>query len=260
MGYETILVSDAGMVRTITLNRPERRNALTPLMQTELTEAFKAAGSDDACAVVVLTGAGITFCAGLDLTVLQEMKGRSSAQMEEDARRVAGMFAALYEIEKPTIAAVQGAAVAGGTGLATICDFTIAAPDAKFAYTEVKIGFVPALVSVYLMLNVGEKRARDLLLTARVFTAEDALQYGLVTEIVPAEGLMARVDAVVKMLLANSPASLRATKKLLLEQRRGWMEAGIAGALAANAASRETADFTEGVAAFLEKRKADWKR
>ncbi len=255
MSYETILIADEGWVRTITLNRPERRNAMTPEMQMELIRALEEAGGSD-CRVVVLAGAGESFCSGLDLAVLQKAQNKSAAEHREDAVRIARLFRALYELPKPTIAAVQGAAVAGGTGLATICDFTVAVPGAKFGYTEARIGFVPAVVSAYLRLQIGDKAARDLLLTARLFDAAEGFRLGLVSEVV--DDLPGRVKALAERLAANSPASLRATKKLLAAQNRGWLDAAIELAMEANAAARETADFHEGVAAFLEKRKPEW--
>ena len=135
--------------------------------------------------VVVLAGEGESFCAGLDLAVLREMGSMSSEQHRVEAERVARMFRVLWECDVPTIAMVQGAAVAGGTGLATMCDFTVAAPEAKFGYTEVRIGFVPALVSAYLALQVGDKVARGLMLSGRLFGADEALRLGLVNELVP---------------------------------------------------------------------------
>src|SRR5882757_6717836 len=214
MTYATILVTEDDGVRTITLNRPERRNAMTPEMQGELIAAMREA-AEGACRVVVCAGAGEAFCAGLDLTSLQGMNDRTAAEHTADAERIALLFRTLYELPKPTIAVVQGAAVAGGTGLATICDFTLAAPVAKFGYTEVRIGFVPALVSAYLTLQIGEKRARDLLLTGRIFGADEAYRLGLVNEIVEPEKLTARVLELAAMLKANSPQSLAATKRLL---------------------------------------------
>ena len=159
---------------------------------------------------------------------------------------------------KPTIAAVHGASIAGGTGLATICDFTLAVPTAKFGYTEARIGFVPAVVSAYLALQVGDKRARDLLLTARLFDATEAHRLGLVTEVVVPEDLDTRVHSIGESLLANSPESLAATKRLLAAQNKAWLDTAITAAMEANARSRETADFREGVAAFLGKRKPIW--
>ena len=255
MSYVTILVRDEGPVQTITLNRPERRNAMTPEMQTELIAALDDAAASD-CRVVVLAGAGETFCAGLDLSVLQAAKDKSAAEHREDALRVARLFRTLYELPKPTIAAVQGAAVAGGTGLATICDFTLALASAKFGYTEARIGFVPAVVSAYLGLQIGDKAARDLLLTGRLFDAAEGYRLGLVNEVVA--DLAGSVKALVERLVVNSPASINATKKLLAAQHRAWLDAAVEMAMEANAAARETADFREGVAAFLEKRKPIW--
>ncbi len=166
MNYTTILVADNPPVRTITLNRPERRNAMTPEMQTELIAAFEDAAAS-VCRVLVLTGAGDAFCSGLDLSALQAMNDKTAAEHRADAERIAQLFRTLYELPTPTIAAVHGAAIAGGTGLAMVCDFTLATPAAKFGFTEARIGFVPALVSAFLALQIGDKRSRDLLLTAR---------------------------------------------------------------------------------------------
>jgi methylglutaconyl-CoA hydratase len=168
------------------------------------------------------------------------------------------MFRALYEFPKVTIAAVNGAAIAGGTGLALLCDFTLAVPEAKFGYTEVRIGFVPAIVSTFLLRQVGEKQARDLLLTGRLFTAEEAARMGLINEIVPAENLMTRARDLAALLMENSTASLRATKKLLNDHARAELDTQIEAAVRENAAIRETADFREGITAFLEKRKPIW--
>jgi len=258
MNYSTILVAEADGVRTIMLNRPERRNAMTPEMQDELIAAMQEAAAGD-CRVVVFAGAGEAFCAGLDLSALQRMNDKSEAEHRIDAERVARLFRTLYELPKPTIAAVHGSAIAGGTGLATICDFTLAAHGAKFGYTEVKIGFVPALVSAFLALQVGEKHARDLLLTGRLFSAEEAHRIGLVNEVVQPEHLRQRVLELATCLKRNSPASMAATKCLLAAQNKAWLDRAIEMSLAANAESRGTPDFREGVAAFLEKRKPVWK-
>jgi len=157
-----------------------------------------------------------------------------------------------------TVAAVNGAAIAGGTGLALLCDFTIAVPEAKFGYTEVRIGFVPAIVSTFLLRQIGEKQARDLLLTGRIFTADEAARIGLVNEIVPPENLMARACELAALLTENSAASLRATKKLLTDHARAELDAQIEAAVRENAAIRTTADFREGITSFLEKRKPVW--
>ena len=256
VNYSTILVADEGAVRTITLNRPERRNAMTPEMQSELIAAMQA--SVGSCRVLVFRGAGEAFCSGLDLSALQSMKDRSAEDHRADAEQIARLFRTLYDLPLSTIAAVHGPAVAGGTGLATLCDFTLAVPTAKFGYTEVRIGFVPAVVSAFLALQVGDKRTRDLLLTGRLFDAAEAYRLGLVNEVVDAEHMPSRIDALVEQLVKNSPQSLAATKRLLSIQNRQWLDAAIAAAMDANSEARKTDDFQEGVSAFLEKRKPVW--
>src|ERR1700758_3135669 len=192
MSYKTIqLAYDAG-VATITLNRPEKRNAISFELIDDLLRALGEVARSDAI-VLIVTGAGKAFCSGLDLDNLKALLGRSPEQNLKDSRTMVQLFRTLYEFPKVTIAAVNGAAIAGGTGLALLCDFTLAVPDAKFAYTEVRIGFVPAIVSTFLLRQVGEKQARDLLLTGRLFSTEEALRLGLINEIVPAGTLMARV-------------------------------------------------------------------
>jgi methylglutaconyl-CoA hydratase len=253
----TILVQETGGVRTIVLNRPERKNALTVEMQVGLIAALQEAAIDPGCRVVVLAGAGDdAFCSGLDLAALQGMNDRSEAEHRADAARISTMFRTMYEMPKPTIAAVHGLALAGGAGLATICDFTLAVPEAKFGYTEARVGFVPALVSAYLVLQIGEKRARDLLLTGRMFSAEEGVRLGLVTAVV--EDLSAGVVEVAKILEGNSPESMRATKALLAAQNKEWLDAALDASMEANAVARGTHDFKEGVAAFLEKRWPVW--
>lgn len=259
MSYVKILVTEETGVRTITLNRPERRNAMTPEMQLELIAALEEAAAGS-CRVVVFKGAGDAFCSGLDLSVLQSMNEKRAADHRADAERIATLFRTLYELPKPTIAAVHGAAIAGGTGLATLCDFTLAVPAAKFGYTEARIGFVPALVSAFLVLQIGDKRSRDLLLTGRFFDAAEAHRLGLVNEVVQPQALDERVHALAQLLAANSPQSQAATKRLLAAQNKAWLDTAIAQAMEANAQARDTADFREGIASFLEKRKPVWSR
>ena len=259
MSYTTILVAETEGIRTITLNRPERRNAMTPEMQAELIAVLEESAAGR-CRVVVFKGAGDAFCSGLDLSALQSMNNKSAADHRADVEQIANLFRTLYEFPKPTIAAVHGPAIAGGTGLATICDFTLATPAAKFGYTEARIGFVPALVSAFLQLQIGDKRSRDLLLTARLFDAPEAYRLGLVNEIVAPDALDERVRVLAQTLIANSPESQAATKRLLAEQNKAWLDSAIAQAMNANAISRETADFKEGIAAFLEKRKPAWSK
>jgi methylglutaconyl-CoA hydratase len=253
----TITVADEASIRTITLNRPERRNAITPEMQQELIGAFENAAADR-CRVVVLRGAGEAFCSGLDLQALQQPGGHAGAHHQADTERIALLFRSLYELPMPTIAAVHGAAMAGGAGLALLCDFTLAVPAAKFGFPEARIGFVPALVSVFLALQIGDKRTRDFLLTGRHFDAAEAHRLGIVNEIVAPESLTERVTALAHTLAANSPESLAATKRLMAAQHKTWLDSAIALAIETSTQARKTEDFREGLAAYLEKRKPVW--
>jgi methylglutaconyl-CoA hydratase len=230
---------------------------MTVEMQEELTAALEDAARSS-CRVVVLGAMGQAFCAGLDLAHLEDAARSDSEEHRVDAGRLAKLFRTLYELPKPTIAAVQGAAVAGGAGLATICDFTLATPEAKFGYREVRIGFVPALVSAFLVLQIGDKRARELLLLGGLFDAAEAHRVGLVTEVVAAEALMGRVEELAAKLKRNSPEAMAATKELLAAQNRAWLDAAIEASLEANAKARETEDLREGIAAFLAKRAPVW--
>jgi methylglutaconyl-CoA hydratase len=257
----SILISEALGVRTLTLNCPAQRNALSHAMREELIAALRAAAEDPACRVLVLAGAGEAFCAGLDLAELDQLvQEASDEQQARDSQQIALLFHTLYECPKPTIAAVQGAAIAGGAGLATICDFTLADPTAYFAYPEVRIGFVPAFVSAYLMLQAGEKRARDLLLTGRKVDAQEALRLALVSEVVAPGALVARARELASTLMDNSPQSMRATKALLAAQNKTWLDAALEHAMAANVRARGTDDFREGMAAFAAKRRPVWTR
>jgi methylglutaconyl-CoA hydratase len=259
MNYNTIQVTYDSGVATIRLNRPEKRNAISFELIDDLLRALKEVETSDAI-VLILTSAGNAFSSGMDLDNLKALIGRSPEQNLKDSETMVRLFRSLYEFPKVTIAAVNGAAIAGGTGLALLCDFTLAVPEAKFGYTEVRIGFVPAIVSTFLLRQVGEKQARDLLLTGRIFGAEEAARMGLINEIVAPEALMARARELAALLMENSPTSLRATKQLLSAHARSALDAEIGAAVRENAAIRSTSDFREGIASFLEKRKPVWSR
>jgi methylglutaconyl-CoA hydratase len=188
------------------------------------------------------------------------MQGKTAIEHRADAEQIARLFLALYELPIPTIAAVHGPAIAGGTGLAMICDFTLATPQAKFGFTEVRIGFVPALVSAFLALQVGHKRSIDLLLTGRLFDAGEALRLGLVNEVVEHGELASRVKTLADALIANSPQAIGATKRLVTAQNRSWLNTAIVEGIDAGTDARMTPDFREGIAAFLEKRKPVWQK
>jgi methylglutaconyl-CoA hydratase len=257
MNYKTIQLAYDSGVATITLNRPDKRNAISFELIDDLLRALKEVEESDAI-VLIMTGAGKAFSAGMDLENLKVLIGRTPEQNLADSQTMVRMFRSLYEFPKVTIAAVNGPAIAGGTGLALLCDFTLAVPEGKFGYTEVRIGFVPAIVSTFLLRQTGEKHARDLLLTGRIIGAEEAARMGLVNEIVAPENLMKRAQELAALLMENSPASLRATKKLLSDHARAELDVQIEAAVRENAAVRTTADFREGITSFLEKRKPVW--
>jgi methylglutaconyl-CoA hydratase len=257
MSYTTIQLAHDDAVATITLNRPDKRNAISFELIDDMLRGLDEVAQSQA-QVLIITGAGQAFCSGMDLDDLKALIGRSAEQNLKDSETMVRLFRSLYEFPKVTIAAVNGAAIAGGTGLALLCDFTLAVVEAKFGYTEVRIGFVPAIVSSFLLRQVGEKQARDLLLTGRVIGADEAARIGLINEIVAPENLMAKARELAAMLIENSPASLRATKRLLTDHARAELDAQIEAAVRENAAIRSTADFREGVSSFLEKRKPRW--
>ena len=247
-----------GELATIMFNRPEKRNAISTEMIEELVAALDEAEAS-AARVIIVTGAGKAFCSGMDLDALKAVAFQSSEQNLQDSRRVARLFRHLYSFSKPLIALVNGPAIAGGCGIATLCDLTLAVPEAKFGYTEVRIGFVPAIVSVFLIRQIGEKHARDLLLTGRILDAAEAHRIGLVTEVVPSEKLFQRGHELAASLLASSPASLERTKQLLRHLGESDLNRELELAVRESASIRSTADFREGVASFLEKRKPVWR-
>jgi methylglutaconyl-CoA hydratase len=257
MEFHTVQLAYDSSIAKLTFNRPDKRNALSLPMLDEIVAALDEIERSDSL-VVIFTGAGKAFCAGMDLEELKSLIGKSHENSIEDSRRMARFFRRLYDFPRPTIAAVNGAAIAGGAGIATMCDFTLAVPESKFGYTEVRIGFVPALVSSMLVWQVGHKIARDLLLTGRLFDAAEAHRYGLVNEIVPQAQLMKRAYELASQLMANSPSSVRQTKKLVNGFIADVLDRQVAQAIEDNAAIRGTADFKEGIASFLEKRKPQW--
>jgi len=257
MQFETLLVDTSEHLSTITLNRPEKRNAITTQMIADLQSALDAIEKTNT-RVVIITGTGKAFCAGIDLELLQAIAQQTPAENQDDSRRIAKMFRKIWSYSRPLIAAVNGHALAGGCGIATLCDFTLSAPEAKFGYTEVKIGFLPAIVSVFLSRQIGEKRCRDLLLTGRLVEAPEAKELGLVNEIVPSEKLMARAHELADDLLAASPSSITRAKHLLVSAAAAGVDHDLERAVLESARVRCTPDFKEGLAAFLEKRKPIW--
>jgi len=261
--YSTLHTHTDSGIHTILLNRPEKRNALNHQLMEDLTQALEAFAASQTCRVVIITGAGSSFCAGLVIEHLRDMAaapGHLSATEDyhADAQRIATLLSTLYSLPKPSIAAVNGPAIAGGMGIATLCDFTLAVPEAKFGYTEVRIGFVPAIVSAFLRTQLGEKSSRDLLLTGRLISATEALSLGLVTRIVAEPDLLREARTLATRLIRNSPAAMEATKRLLGKFSDHHLPHDIEAAIRASVDARSNADFHEGVSAFLEKREPHW--
>src|SRR2546423_3489439 len=255
--YSTLLLEISGSLATITLNRPEKRNAISTQMMAELQTALDEIEEAHA-RVGIITGSGKAFCAGMDLDMLAAIAKQSPAENQEDSRRIGKLFRRIWSFPRPLIRAINGAAYAGGCGIATLCDFTIAVPEAKFGYTEVKIGFLPAIVSVFLTRQIGEKRCRDLLLTGRIIEAAEAKEFGLVSEVVPAEHLMARAHELADQLIAASPNSPTRFQRLPVSSAAAGVGHELERAILENARIRCTPDFQEGLASFLEKRKPVW--
>lgn len=246
-------------VGTITLNRPEKRNALNQEMVNALKEAFTRAANDPLVKVIVLRGNGDAFCAGADLGYLQQLQHFSYEENLADSRNLMELYYLIYTLPKIVIARVEGHALAGGSGLVTVCDMAYAVPEAKFGYTEVRIGFIPALVSTFLIRKLGEGKARELLLTGRIIAAAEAAALGMINRVVSREAMDAEVKALTGQLINNASAqSLAATKRLLDQvQGRPLVEA-LEAAARENAAARATEDCKRGIAAFLEKKEMTW--
>jgi methylglutaconyl-CoA hydratase len=242
----------------LTLNRPDRRNALSRALIAALTDAFRRAREDPAARCVILTGAGPSFCAGMDLAELEEtVKGRPGADaVWDDALRLATLYDLIYTLPRPTIAAVNGAAVAGGCGLVTVCDLAVAVPPAKFGYPEVRRGLVAAMVMPHLLRHVGERMARYLLLTGELIDGEEACRCGLVNLVVPAEQLAEKASMWARALAEGGPNALAQTKDLL--HRFSRQALSVEEAARASAAPRLTDECRQGLTAFFAKRPVPW--
>jgi methylglutaconyl-CoA hydratase len=241
----------------LTLNRPDRRNALSRGLIAALTEAFQRARDDAAARCVIVTGAGSAFCAGMDLAELEEtVRGTRRDAVWEDSLRLAQLFDLIYTLPKPTLAAVNGAAVAGGAGLVTVCDLAVAVPLAKFGYPEVRRGLVAAMVMPHLLRQVGERIARYLLLTGDSIDAEEACKTGLVNTVVPAEQLQEKAHEWARSLAEGGPNALADTKALLSRFSRQALSVEEAGR--ASAGPRLTEECRQGLEAFFAKRPTPW--
>ncbi len=244
----------------VVFNRPEKRNALSPQLVAETTAVVREIAGQQEVKVVVFGGRGKVFSAGADLAYLQELSQYSDEENRNDVAALSELFERIYHLPQITLARVQGAALAGGCGLITLMDFVVAAEDARFGYTEARIGFVPALVANYLIRKVPGSVATDLLLSARLLSAAEAQQLGLVNRVVPADRLEEEVTAFVTQLLEqNSAQAMQLTKQLLRRIMELPLKEGLAVAADINVAARKTADCQKGVAAFLNKETIRWR-
>jgi methylglutaconyl-CoA hydratase len=242
----------------LTVNRPDKRNALSRALIDAMAEACRRAADDAAVRSVILTAAGNVFCAGMDLAELQESLGRGteSTPVWDDALRLAKLYDLLYTLPKPTVAAVNGSAVAGGAGLVSVCDLAVSVPSAKFGYPEVRRGLVAAMVMPHLLRHVGERTARYLLLTGELIDAEEACRVGFINAVDQPESLLVRAKEWAKALAEGGPAALTATKELLRLFSRQALS--VEEAAQASAAPRLTDECRQGLEAFFSKKPVPW--
>lgn len=243
--------SRLGPAAVITIQRPDKRGALSRALIAALTDAFRRAADDDSRAVI-LTGSGAAFCAGMDLDELRGTLTDTAEQVWDDASRLSTLYELIYKLPKPTIAAVNGTAVAGGAGLVSVCDLAVSVPSAKFGYPEVRRGLVAAMVMPHLLRHVGERMARWLLLSGELIDAAAAERCGLINAVVPAEQLMSTAEAWAKLCAEGGPKALAKTKELLRDCP------GVDDLAKASAEPRLTSECRDGLTAFFEKKPVPW--
>ncbi len=249
-----VLSTTENAIRVLTLNRPDKRNALNEALIAALKQALRDAGSDESVRCIVIRGAGKDFCSGADLSALQKIATASYEENVEDARSLAELFLLIREVRTPVIAAVHGRALAGGCGLATACDLVVATASARFGYPEVKIGFVPAMVAAILQRNLGEKKSFELLTQGFEYAADEALKLGLVNQLLSEEDFEGGVLAYAAAAYTKvSRSAVEMTKRLLYSIDGKGIDAAMEQGVIANAKARMTKDCQDGIARFLEK-------
>lgn len=253
MSANRLTVASARGILTLTLNRPDKRNALDAAMIDALLRELEGAELDKEVRVVSLRGAGKDFCAGADLAELLASVDNTAAENAADAARLGSVFTAIRRLPKPVVAVVHGRALAGGCGLATACDIVAAHAGATFGYPEVQRGFVPAMVIAMLRRAVGEKVGLDLVLTGRLLSAEEAKAIGLVSRVVPSERFDSEVESLLEQLAASSPSALALIKRQFYEVEGRSFDDAVALGAKVNAVARGTPDFREAVSRFLRK-------
>ncbi|MDB5271988.1 MAG: paaF [Chitinophagaceae bacterium] len=244
----------------ISINRPEKRNALNDKVVLELLQAFKAAEENPEVKIIILTGQGNTFCAGADLEYLKQLQNNSYEDNLKDSKQLMELYKTIYQLSKIVIAQVNGHAIAGGCGLVTVCDFSFSVPDANYGYTETRIGFIPAIVMSFLVRKIGEARAKELMLTGNVIHSQQALTYGLINQIVDDENSLGKVvyDFAQELCVHTSSQSLAMTKKMLAEIQNMSLSESLVYASEMNAKARSSEDCKKGIDAFLNKTTIKW--
>ena len=256
---EHIEIEIKDRVGTITLNRPDKRNALNFELIAELKEAFTSMENDDEVKLIVLKARGPAFCAGADLAYLQKLQSFSYEENLKDSTHLRDLFLTIYTLKKIVVAQVQGNALAGGCGLASVCDFVFTVPEAMFGYTEVRIGFIPAIVMIFLLRKIGEGNAKHLLLSGELIPASEAYRIGMVYKVFPSEKLEESVSEFVRnILVENSSQAMATTKQMIAKVQSMPLEAALNFAAEMNAHARASQDCKKGVQAFLDKQKATW--
>ncbi|PRY84975.1 enoyl-CoA hydratase/isomerase family protein [Mongoliibacter ruber] len=256
---QAIKTSIKDRIGYIELNRPEKRNALNAEMVEALKQSLAAMESNDEVKVIVIKAAGKVFCSGADLAYLQSLQTNTYEENLADSRSLKDLFYNIYTSPKIIIAQIQGHALAGGCGLATVCDFSFSAEAAKFGYTEVKIGFVPAIVKVFLIRKIGEGKAKQLLLDGDLIEAKEAQSVGMINYVVAEDELEDKVYAYAqKLIRQNSAQSMALTKQMIGRVQEKSLEDGLEYAASMNAKARGTSDCKKGIAAFLNKDKINW--
>lgn len=259
MSYQYLEIQLHDRIGYIVLNRPEKRNAFNAELVTELKAAFQYFFDDNDCKIIVLRAKGEVFSAGADLGYLQQLQKNTYEENRADSRHLMELYEMIYTGPKVVISQVEGHAIAGGCGLATVTDFCFAVPGANFGYTEVRIGFIPAIVSVFLTRKIGEGKARELLLSGDLLTAAEALNQGLINFVVGADEIGERVQQFALNLAKNcSGNALAMTKQLLADVQDLPYQAALALAADRNAQARATDDCQHGIASFLNKEKIRW--
>lgn len=252
--YAQIIYESNAAVAYITLNRPDKRNALGEVIVRELKQAIDEAEADNAIRVIVLKGAGKDFCAGADLAQLEKISHSSILDNIADAAELAELFLKLRRLSKPVIAAVHGRALAGGAGLASACDLVIATRSAQFVYTEVRIGFVPAMVAAIARRNLSEKQAFEWLTTAKTISADEALNAGFINRVCEDDAFETEIEKLTAELTQVSASAITLTKRLLYQMDAMSFEQAIRAGIETNAIARMTPDCQSGIARFLQKK------